>query len=605
MDRRSQEIKDHIGSPEGMGRGLRKEPAPGRISRKILNRDGELVERHIELGPYLGSGLGSTVYRSTYNGKATVEKFTADILPVRSRKRVGKLLMEAVFLFFRQTLPSYRTNFYAAMSNHYASLIIADATEFELGERLVPMLEYTAYDEGSGGYVLAYEYMEGRPIRPGPEESLLRENLKRLKAVIADRLGFWGLARQCDVNNINSPGNVLITDENTFKMKLVDITPGVLGGQIYLLPLEFEYLFKGIATGNFLPFGDAIDIRKLHSYREEISSGSRGLSNRFGAERVKRFVNNCHSFEYYLNKWRDSEPCLFRSPFRILQYLFNIDTIKATTATMATNLEYTGAISAKKAAHVRVALGGTGISFTLAFLRFYLFTRLVLYIARKIPAKIGAAIRYIFTGLLWGAIKAVGRFARFTVKVYIDPSYRKKVSKEKIGEWIVEAEKEGKTITCAQAEILRAELQGKDILEILGIGPLWIITKIIKPPFIGTAANITMLYLLFNKFNPYLLIALFADGIIRCLIVLIFTGLKYKKLLLLSLIPTFGFVIAIPAELMSYAPTLTEFLLKDLIGSNIGTSVPGVDKHSFRTYFYVRLMDIPLYFMKVMTFLPK
>lgn len=598
MDKRSREIKEYIGSPEGMGRGWRKAPLPGIINRKVLDCDGQLVEKHIEFGSYLGSGLGSTVYKSTCNGRAIVEKFTADIPSVGSRKSAGKILMEAVFVFFRQTLPSYRTNFYAAMSNHYASLIIADAIEFELGERFAPRLEYTTYDENSGGYVLAYEYMEGRPIRPGLEERLLRENLKRWKAVIADRLGLWGLARQCDVNNINSPGNVLVTDENTLKMKLIDVTPGVLGGQVYLLPLEFEYLLKGIATGNFLPFGDAIDIRKFHRYRDEISRRYGDLSSRFGAQPLTSFINNCHSFEYYLNKWRDSEPCFLRSPLRIFQYFFNINTVKATTVTMATNLEYAGAISTKKATKVRKAAEGTNKPFVLTLLRLDLLTRLVFHIVRNISAKIWEAIRYIFLELLWCAIKAIGSFVRFTVKVYIDSHYRRKVSSEMIEKWIMEAEKKDKIIIHSQAETLRAELQNKDILKILEVGPLWVITKAIKPPFIGTAANVTILYMLFSKFNPYLLIPLFADGIVRFLVVLIFTGFKYKRLLLLSLIPTLGFVIPIPMELMSSAPALTEFLMKYVIGSKIGTSLPGVDKHSFRTYFYIRLMGIPLYLMK-------
>ncbi|UCC95705.1 MAG: hypothetical protein JSW40_02880, partial [Candidatus Omnitrophota bacterium] len=401
--------RQYIGSPAGQGKAKKTPPILDiPIRRQVLTRYGDLTEKEIVLTRRLGSGLGSVVYKGRCNGKEVVEKFTAS-LPLESRiKGLSKKIMEAVSFLFRQASASYRTNFYAAMANHYASLIIADASEFEFGESIVPCLEYTSYDAESGGYVTAYEYVEGRPIRFGSEEHLLKEKLKEWKNFIADKLGLWGIARQCDARNINSPSNVFIVDENTNKMKLVDVTPAVMGGQIWLLPLELEYFFKGLATGNFLPFGDAVDIKRLYEYRRKVLDKTLRLSEIFGKERILKFKDNCESFKFYLNKWRNSEPVILRSPFRVLELIFNIETMKSIIITAITNFEYSGVINAKTASFLRAQTETTDRRLKLRFLQTKLFIRFILYFAYSLPINFYKIVKFALIDLFLSVVKSIG-----------------------------------------------------------------------------------------------------------------------------------------------------------------------------------------------------
>jgi hypothetical protein len=596
----SSRIFNHIGSPQGLGKARNASPNLNiPIKRKALTANGELKEQEIILTKKIGSGLGGIVYKGIYEEKAIVEKFSAD-LPLEGSKSFAKKFMELQFLIYRQSLPSYRTNFYAAMVNHYASLIIYDAGEFEFGSPFVPHLEYTCYEKESGGYVFAYEFIEGRPIHPGQEEHLLKRNLKVWKDFIADKLGLWGIGRQSDACNINSAANVFIIDEATKAMKLIDVTPGVIGGQIYFLPLEIEYFFKGLLTGNFLPFGDAVDMEKLDNYRKNLQEESNELSEKYGKKRLSDFENNCRMFEFYLKKWRDCEYALVRSPVRVFQCLFNRETIKATTLNSITGLEYKGVLPLQKASFLREKVEKTNKRAKLMLLRLLLLFNLLSYLIRRIPSYLWAIVRFLFRDILWGMIKVIYKSLIFIVKVYINKEYRKRVSREKIEKWIDQAEFKDRAIDKKDADCVRSALKDKDILEIIELGPLWTIAKLIKPPFVGTIANLGAGLLFIKTLNPYWLLVLFGDGIIRFVITVIFTGFKYRMLLGLSLIPTLGFIIPIPTQLILSAPCLTEFIMHQVIGVKLGTLVPGVDRHSFRTYFYIRLMNIPLFFMNIL-----
>jgi hypothetical protein len=51
---------------------------------------------------------------------------------------------------------------------------------------------------------------------------------------------------------------------------------------------------------------------------------------------------------------------------------------------------------------------------------------------------------------------------------------------------------------------------------------------------------------------------------------------------------------------MRNSPHLTEFIMKEIVASKVGTFFPGVSRDSFSEYFYMRLMNIPLFFMRFM-----
>ena len=590
-------IRKYIGSPEGMGKCKCMSPVVGSsIRRHVITAQGDLRVIEVVLERVVGAGLSSIVYKGFYEGKEVVEKFTGNIKINEITKAVGKKFMELVFALFRQSSVSYRNNFYAAMSSHYASLIIESASIIEFGESIIPRLQYTCYDSQSGGYIIANEYISGRPIRPGEEEKILKENLSIWKSFIGDKLGLWGIARQCDSCNINSPANVLVVDEHTKAMKLIDITPGILGGQIYLLPLEIRYFFKGILTGNFLPFGDAVDIIQLHHYCGSFEKKCKTEKDCYNFKQLKESIQH---FSFFLTKWRDSEPAVFRSPKRIYELLLNKRTMQATMRTMANNLEYKGALSVQEAECIRQDLYREQNYIQFMRLRICLLCSIIRYTTRTAVKQLYRFIRFCFLGMPPKILLSSIRFCRFLIKIYTNSTFRKHWTKEKFTRWIYCAQHIDRSITEKEANVIYDELQKEDALEILELMPLWTLVKIIKPPFLGTASNILSFYMLISTFNPYWLIPLFVDGIIRCIIAVLFTGFKHKTLLVTSLIPTLGFVIPVPVQLMKDSPYLCRFFLKNVVGFKIGSMLPGVDRHSFRSYFYIRLMNIPLFFMRI------
>lgn len=594
------ESRTFIGSPQGLGKAKKiAPPLHTPIKRKVLTAEDVLTEIEVTLEKKIGSGLGGVVYKGLYQQKEIAEKFSAE-LPLEGSKGFAKKFMETQFLMYRQTLPSYRTNFYAAMANHYVSLLIYDAGEFEFGSPFIPKLQYTCYDETSSGYCFAYEFIKGRPIRASAEERLLKEKLKVWKNFIAYTLGLWGLARQCDPLNINSAGNVFVVDEKTKHMKLIDVTPGIIGGQIYFLPLEIEYFMKGLLTGNFLPFADAVDIKALKKYQQTLQQRFASSQDSEVLQRLKTFEYRCKMFLFYLQEWRDSEYALLRSPIRIFECLFSSRVMKKTTFTHITNLEYQGMLSIEKSDALRHKVNEASSRYSLFLVRYELFIKTMSVVFTSIPRICFKIIRWFFVGVLLKAMQWIYRSIIFMIKVYLSKAYRRRVSREKIKEWIAIAQHEDRTIDQRQASLLKKSLADKDILEILEVVPLWSVAKIIKPPFIGTMANMTLIYLFFTTWDKHLLIPLFADGMIRCGIAIIFTGFRYKLLLALSLLPTIGFIIPVPTQMMVTAPRLTDFIVRHVLGVKIGMMVPGVDRHSFRTYFYMRLMRIPLFLMKVL-----
>ncbi|MEO0069332.1 MAG: clostripain-related cysteine peptidase [candidate division WOR-3 bacterium] len=351
------------------------------------------------------------------------------------------------------------------------------------------------------------------------------------------------------------------------------------------------------------PFDDvclsAVDMRQLREYERQVSMRADELGARFGPERVSAFIENCKAFEFYNAKWRTSEPQLLASPSRIFLYLFDVETAKATTRTLATLLEYKGIISPAEAASTRQNLQFSNGLLAVGALRTKLLMRLLVYLLLSLPGRIWNAMKFLFK-TLWCSAVVVKRFLRFVVKVYTDSEYRKQCALEKINSWLADFEHSDRWISSDDARVIRHEAENSSILDILQLAPLWAVVKIFKPPFIGTCANLAIIYMLFHTLNPGWLIPLFADGVIRFAIAVAVTRFRYKLLLLLSLLPTLGFAIPIPTQIMKDTPHLAEFLVRDVFGAKMGMMFPGIDRNSFRVYFYIRMMNIPVVIMRLL-----
>ena len=344
--RRLDAIADWIGTPAGRGRVVPRAPATGvRREVRVWEASGELATRRIRIGRLLGAGLAGTVYEvSDDDGAVFVEKHYGEI---PRKGRFGARLAAAVFSLFRQAPLSFRELPAAAVTIHLANRFIVAASAERFGCAITPRLLYTRYDARTGGYVQAFEYVEGRPLRPGgPGMPLLGEAavvlplMRRWRDFVARELGFWGLARQVDPANVNAYSNVWVTPEG--EAVLLDLVPGVPGF------LEPRYLWWGLCRGQFPPFADAIDFARLERWLETSPSRASGARKDLDLLRVA------------VERWQASEPRLVSSPLRPVRVLTDPRVRAATRAALLTHLEVKGAVSPGQALAYRDALAATG-----------------------------------------------------------------------------------------------------------------------------------------------------------------------------------------------------------------------------------------------------
>jgi hypothetical protein len=339
-------IAEWIGTPAGGGRVVARAPAAGmRQGVRVWEGSGELATRHIRIGRLLGAGLAGCVYEvQDDNGGVFVEKHYG---PIPGRGRLGGRLAAAVFSLFRQAPLSFRELPAAAVTIHLTNRFIVAASAERFGRAITPALLYTRYDARSGGYVQAFEYVEGRPLRPGGarppilgEAAVFLPLMRRWRDFVARELGFWGLARQVDPANVNAYSNVWVRP--TGEAVLLDLVPGVPGF------LEPRYLWWGLRRGQFPPFADAIDFVRLERWLERHPCRTSGVSNDLDLLRVA------------VERWQASEPRLFSSPLRPVRLLTDPRVRAATRAALLTHLEVKGALSPAQGRLYRERLAATG-----------------------------------------------------------------------------------------------------------------------------------------------------------------------------------------------------------------------------------------------------
>lgn len=345
---RLEAIESWIGAPAGRGRIVPAPPAVGvHQDVRVWEGSGELAMRRIRIGRALGAGLAGTVYEvRDDNGARFVEKHYGQI-PVSGTERLGRWLAGAIFSLFRQAPLSYRELPEAVVTIHLANRFIVAASTERFGRPITPRLLYTRYDARTGGYVQAFEYVEGRPLRPTSpglpllgEAALVLPTMRCWRDFLARELGFWGLARQVDPANVNAYGNVWITQSG--QIVLLDLVPGIPGF------LEPRYVWGGLRRGQFPPFADAIDCARLARWLE--SHTSRTPDPRGDLDLLRLAVE----------RWQASEPRLVSSPLRPLRVVTDPRVRAAVRRALLTHLEVKGAVTSEQAQAYRAALEATG-----------------------------------------------------------------------------------------------------------------------------------------------------------------------------------------------------------------------------------------------------
>ena len=194
-----------IGTPAGRGRIVPSAPALN-VGHEVrtFEADGSLATRRLRLRRRLGAGLAGTVYLAKDDAGAVFVEEHFGAIPVDGAKRLGRWMAGALFSLFRQAPLSFREIPEAAVASHLANRFIVLLSRARYGSALTPSIS-TPLRSPTGGYVQAFEYVKGRPLRPCDrdlpllgEGSLFRTTMRGWRDFLADDLGFWGLARQVD-----------------------------------------------------------------------------------------------------------------------------------------------------------------------------------------------------------------------------------------------------------------------------------------------------------------------------------------------------------------------------------------------------------------------
>jgi hypothetical protein len=525
-------ISGWIGSPGANVKAEATEPAlDTERDVRIFTADGKLSTRKIKTLRRLGSGLAGVVYETedVTTGQRFVEKYYGNVTEQSLGKRIGRTLRNFAFAIFRGTPPPFMVNIYAVLANQYTSLIIGKLLHEKFGYRVTPAILYTRYDEETGGYVQAFEYIEHRPARVTtytPDTDWrdafrlgeAREAINfgdKINRFLEDEVGLWGPASQVRTRmrrwwtwnvNLNAPNNIVI-EEATGRFIALDFVMGIPRGIVFAGPFEmFEwgYFIKGLVTGNFPVFADAIDFVKLDLYTSRDWPSSKNRDIRMCREWLR----------FSVNKWRQSEP---RKGYRI-EYLKT------------------------------------------SFRKIW---RLIL--DAKLLEKIRAA---------WNRIPD---WAKTLWMLLTDKDYRFTIAKERIEQWLDEDLKAAE-VTAQEKEVMLQELEDKSNFALISILGLLIGLKmtvgVLKWLGIGVAVSTSQWWVALGLF--------FMDGVIRAVLTVALSGLRYPVAILVGAFPMIG-NFGIPAQMIKTAPHLGPYIIRKMF-AGAASKIPGLGERGALVY---------------------
>jgi hypothetical protein len=572
---RLDEIARWIGTPDGRGRVVPSQPALDVVQEvRTFEADGSLAIRRIHLLKQLGAGLAGTVYLAQDDtGSVFVEKHFGSI-PTNGSKRFGKWLTSVLFSFFRQAPLSYRELPEAVVASHLSNQFIVSLSQARYGYALTPSILYTRYDAETGGYVQAFEYIDGRPLRPCDgklpllgEGGLFFDIMRDWRDFLSNDLGFWGLARQVDPANPNSFSNIWVTDNQN--VVLLDIVPGLPGF------LEPRYLWLGLIRGQFPPFGDAIDFCRLASYlsTHDCSSG---------------WHDDLQLLKTAVGRWQDSEPRLFASPARPFQVLFNERLHALQRKALLVHLEVKGAISAGQAEAYRNSLEATG-----RFPRLLRHTLLKMSprpihraltdgkYALRLVTNIGptlARMGQVISARMLSLVAVGWKLLRGTFTVVVDRDERLRLCHAEVNQWIEHDQQLGR-LGSAEAERLRESLKQGEIPDITGLFILHMMIGALKQAFLGP--SILWLGAAAAAGQLWVAAPAFVSPVLR-IAATVWVGLwRRPEIVLLSVVPTVG-VLAAPLYLIRRRTEIGGYVIR-CIAQKTALGIPGFGERGSMT----------------------
>jgi hypothetical protein len=556
-----------IGTPAGRGRIVPSAPALN-VGHEVrtFEADGSLATRRVRLRRRLGAGLAGTVYLAEDDAGAVFVEKHFGAIPVDGAKRLGRWMAGALFSLFRQAPLSFREIPEAAVASHLANRFIVLLSRARYGSALTPSILYTRYDATTGGYVQAFEYVKGRPLRPCDrdlpllgEGSLFRTTMRGWRDFLADDLGFWGLARQVDPANPNAFSNLWVTDDR--HVLLLDIVPGLPGF------LEPRYIWLGLTRGQFPPFSDAIAFDRLEGY---LSAHAPEAS----------WHDDLGLLRAAVGCWQDSEPRLCASPLRPLRVLLSRNLRQRQRRALLVHLETKGAISAQQAEEYRRSLETTGrfpklLRHTLLRMsprpvhraltdgRYAL--RLVTNI-RAVLARIGRSVAARVRGLAnvaWGLLVE-------TFRMLMSRKERLRRCHAEMSRWIEQEQQLGR-LSPARADRLHEAFKQDEIADLLGLFIIHTLIGALKQSILGP--SVLWLAAAAAAGRLWLAAPALVSPVLR-VAATVWIGLwRRPEIVLLSAVPMVG-VLAAPLYLVRRRTELGAFTIR-CVAQGAALRVPG------------------------------
>ena len=223
---------------------------------------------------------------------------------------------------------AYQSNVHAIRTSFYRRRVAATVIGASDINASVAMPMYTRFDTATRSWVLAAQWVDGRGIRPEKANSRrIRDWLRSHKAPDDRKAGSAEIDALLQVmrkleTTFNDCGLVgsgwqvapgaMVSTANLLRVgnlySVIDLESGI---PAVLVP---KYLFRGLKSGQLPPFDD-LDADRLRRWVREHETN---LTNRLGEDDFRTFVSDVNQLIEANEKWKSSEPALFRAPWRFL-----------------------------------------------------------------------------------------------------------------------------------------------------------------------------------------------------------------------------------------------------------------------------------------------
>jgi len=563
------------------------------IMSEVTDASGSKWKLQLEFLARLGSGKAAeaNLVRDAGTGMLYVEK------AFKTEAGLSRLIRDVVYRACFQAPYPYEVNGSAAYAALFRRKVLRELTEFWFDRPVVADACYTRWDEERRVNVLGAEYIMGFGPKPGEVNCFgirhllhnypvrlyrmaTRSQFEKRKGPaweiegtihqmdeLKDKFrqaGFLGLEWQVDKMVSASTSNLLKNGNGDWI--LVDLESGFPA-----LPLP-GYVWPSIRSGS-IPLFDDIDFTKLHGF---IDDNRAQLLAKLGDERVRRLYEYIGQLEHHSERWKGSEPAIFRHRHRLI-----IDSQLRSNIKRGF-IEYwlrSGKISAGRAEQLEES--------NLSLLAYYGFD-----LARGTYYGL-ATVAYSVKKLGVSIAKGVAKALRVFYSAFFDEKYLRKVARTYVNSEVDSWQKSGR-LTEQEANKLREDMEAPDATEYMQGFVAHLSLQALAPPFLG---EVVLIWMAVYLGSPAPLAGLLISPLLRTSYTLYRKiknrgkGISYAYAFLVGAMPRVGSGAYI-AQMFLTCPSLSLFLTRSQ-AAKAGSWVPLFGGENSRIeHFFIRAVNI-------------